>query len=169
VDTAAKLFMEYGDFIRAVIRYQVKNESQVNDLFQDFFLFLVVRPLPADVQNVKGYLYRAITNKVFEAARRVENYQNHMLKYAKRLNHSINKKTPENAFIEAEETEKMFELIERHLRRSYAQAITLRYRDNYDIKEVAKEMKVGSESIKKYIQRGFGKMRYFLTNMKARH
>ncbi len=169
VNTAAKLFMEYGDFIRAVIRYQVKNETQVDDLFQDFFLSLVVRPIPADVRNTKGYLYRAITNKVFETVRRAESSRKHMRKYAERLNHSINKKTPENVFIEAEEAEKTFELIERHLRRSYAQAITLRYRDNYDIEEVAKEMKVGSESIKKYIQRGFHKMRYFLPNMKARH
>ena len=168
VDVAAKIFAEYSNFIRMVICYKVKNEAQVDDLFQDFFLFLVVSPLPAGVQNVKGYLYRMITNEVFKAARRVENYQNHMLKYAKRLNHSINKKTPENAFIEAEETKKMFELIERHLPRSYAQAITLRYRDNYDIKEVAKKMKLDRESARKYINRGFGRIRRFLTNMKTR-
>ncbi len=168
IGLAAEIFIEYGDFIRMVICYKVKNEAQVDDLFQDFFLSLVVSPLPTGVQNVKGYLYRMITNKVFEAARRVENYQNHMLKYAKHLNHSTNKKPPENAFIEAEETEKMFELIERHLRRSYAQAITLRYRDNYDIKEVAKKMKLDRESARKYINRGFGKIRRFLTNMKTR-
>ncbi len=169
VDTAAKLFMEYGDFIHTVIRYQVKNEAQVDDLFQDFFLSLVANPLPVDVRNIRNFLYRAVTNDIVNAVQRAENYQNKMLKYAKRFNHSINKKTPENAAIEVEETNRMFELIEMRLRRSEAQAITLRYRDNYDIKGIAKEMKVGSESIKKYIQRGFGKMRYFLTNMKARH
>ena len=162
VGLAAEIFTEYGDFIHTAIRYKVKNETQADDLFQDFFLSLVVRPIPAGVRNTKGYLYRAITNKVFETVRRAENSRKHLRKYAKRLNHSINKKTPENVFIEAEETEKMLELIERHLRRSYAQAITLRYRDNYDIKEVAKKMNVDSGTVRKYIYVGLSKIRRVL-------
>ena len=162
VDAAAKIFTEYGDFILMVIRYNVKNETQADDLFQDFFLSLVASPLPAGVQNVKGYLYRAITNKIIDAIHRVESYQNHMYKYAKHLNRSINKKTPENAFIEAEETKKMFELIEMRLRSSHAQAITLRYKNNYEIKEVARKMNVRNASVRKYIYVGLSKIRQSL-------
>ncbi|MHC4792547.1 MAG: RNA polymerase sigma factor, partial [Planctomycetota bacterium] len=64
VNHAAKIFSEYGDFIRGVIRYQVGNDAQADDLFQDFFLSLVSRPVPADIQNIKKYLYRAITNDI---------------------------------------------------------------------------------------------------------
>jgi len=162
VNTAAKLFMEYGDFIRAVIRCQVKNETKADDLFQDFFLSLVANPLPADVRNIRSFLYRAVTNDIINAAQRVENYQNKMLKYAKRFNKSINKKTPENAVIEAEETNRMFELIEMRLRRSEAQAITFRYRNNYNIKEVAMRMNVSSGSVRKYINVGLSKIRQLL-------
>jgi RNA polymerase sigma factor (sigma-70 family) len=162
VNTAAKLFMEYGDFIRAVIRCQVKNETKVDDLFQDFFLSLVANPLPADVRNTKNYLYRAITNDIINAVQRAENYQNKMLKYAKRFNHSINKKTPEDVVIKSEETNKMFELIEMRLRRSEAQAITFRYRNNYNIKEVAMRMNVNSSSVRKYIYVGLSKIRQLL-------
>jgi len=152
-----------------VIRYHVKNENQADDLFQDFFLSLVANPLPADVRNIRSFLYRAITNDIINAVQRGENYQNKMLKYAKRLNHSINNKTPENIVIEVEETNRMFELIEMRLRRSYARAITSRYRNNCNIKEIAKKMNVGSESAKKYIIRALAKMRRLLTNNKTRH
>lgn len=162
VNTAATLFMEYGDFIRAVIRCQVKNETQVDDLFQDFFLSLIVNPLPADVRNIRSFLYRAITNDIINDVQKVENYQNKMLKYAKRFNHSINKKTPENAVIEVEETNRMFELIEMRLRRSYAQAITSRYRNSNDIKEIAKKMNVSSGTIRKYIYVGLSRIRQLL-------
>lgn len=162
VNTAAKLFMEYGDFIRAIIRCQVKNETKVDDLFQDFFLSLIANPLPADVRNIKGFLYRAITNDIINAVQRAKNYQNKMLKYGKRFNHSIYKKTPEQVVIDAEETNRMFELIEMRLRRSEAQAITLRYRNNYNIKEVAMKMNLSSGSVRKYIYVGLSKIRQFL-------
>jgi len=162
VDNAAKLFEEYGDFIRAVIRCQVKNETKADDLFQDFFLSLVANPLPADVRNIRSFLYRAITNDITNAVQRAENYQNKILKYAKRVNNSINNKTPVNVVIEAEETNRMFELIERRLRRSEAQAITFRYRNNHNIKEVAMKMNVSSGSVSKYIYLGLSKIRHLL-------
>ncbi len=169
VNAAAKLFTEHGSYIRTVIRYHVKNENQVDDLFQDFFLSLVANPLPADVRNIKGFLYRTITNRLIDAIRRVENYKKHKNNYMKCLNNPINKNTPEKILIEVEETRKMFELIEAQLRPTYSRAITLRYRNNYNIKQIAKKMNVGSESAKKYIIRGLVKMRRFLTNNKTRH
>ena len=162
VNAAAKLFMEYGNFIRAVIRCQVKNETQVDDLFQDFFLSLIANPLPADVRNIKSFLYRAITNDIINAVQRAKNYQNKMLKYAKRFNNSIYKKTPEQVVIDAEETNRMFELIEMRLRRSEVQAITFRYRNNYNIKEVAMRMNVSKGSVRKYIYVGLSKIRQLL-------
>jgi RNA polymerase sigma factor (sigma-70 family) len=169
VAAAANVFAEYGDFIRTVICYQVKNETQADDLFQDFFLYLVVRPLPTGVRNIKSYLYKAITNDIIDATRRVEKYQNRILKYTKRTNHSINIQNPEDILTEAEETDKMFELIEKRLRHSQAQAITLRYRNNYNIKEVAKQMNVDNASVRRYVSIGLNKMRLFLTNSKARY
>ena len=162
VGQATVIFARYGDFIRAVIRCQVKNETKADDLFQDFFLSLVANPLPADVRNIKSLLYRAITNDIINAAQRVENYQNKMLKYAKRFNNPIYKKTPEQVVIDAEDTNRMFELIEMRLRRSEAQAITFRYRNNYNIKEVAMKMNVNSSSVRKYIYIGFSKIRKLL-------
>ncbi len=162
VGYATEIFAEYGDFIHSVIYSQVKNKAQVDDIFQDLFLSLVYKPIPQNVKNIKGYLYRAITNDIIDATRRVENYNNHMHKYAQHLNHSINKRTPENAFIDVEETNKMFEFIKGQLTNSQSQAITLRYRAHQSIKVVAEKMGIKSTSVSRYISTGLTKIRQSL-------
>jgi RNA polymerase sigma factor (sigma-70 family) len=163
VAQATEIFSKYGKFIFAVIRYQVKNDAQADDLFQDFFLSLVSKPIPKGVQNVKSYLYRAITNDIVDATRRMENYKARMNKYAEYLNYSVNKNSPESALVEKEQTDKMFRLLEGRLRRSEARAITLRYRDSYNIKEVAKKMHVNNRTISRYVSAGLSKIRQLLT------
>ena len=166
VDRAAEIFSKYGDFILAVIRYQVGNDVQADDLYQDFFLSLVSRPIPAHIQNIKSYLYRAINNDIVDAVRRVEKYQNRMQKYAEGLNFSINKNTPENALINKEEINKMFKLIEGRLPHSEAQAIKWRYIYNLNIKEIAEKMCVKAQTVSRYISAGLSKVRQFFNSKK---
>ena len=162
VGLAAEIFAEYGDFIHMVIFSQVKNKARIDDIFQDFFLSLVRKPIPQDVKNIKGYLYRAITNDIIDATRRVNKYSYHMHKYHEYPNHSINKRTPENAFIDIEETNKMFGLIKGRLTNSQYQAIALRYKSQYNIKEVAEIMGVKRTSVSRYISIGLKKIRQSL-------
>ena len=163
VGHAAEVFAEYGDFIHMVIFSQVKNKARVDDIFQDFFLSLVRKPVPQDVKNIKGYLYRAITNDIIDATRRVNKYLYHIHKYHEYPNHSINKRTPENAFIDVEETNKMFGLIKGRLTNSQYQAMALRYRTDHSIKEVAEKMGVKSTSVSRYLSIGLKKIRQSLT------
>jgi len=162
VARAAEIFALHGDFIRATIRYRIGDEVLVDDLYQDFFLSLVARPIPTDVRNVKNYLYRAIINDSFDAVRRVEQYQDRIQRYAKRIENPINKDHPENALIETEETEKMFKAIERFLSHSESQAVTLRFKKDSSIEEVAKQMAVNKRSVSRYISAGLRKFRQFL-------
>ena len=162
VDHAAEIFAEYGSFIRAIIRSQVKSETQADDIFQNFFLSLVHKPVPQNVKNIKGYLYRAITNDIIDSARRVERYRNYIHKFSKHHDRPINKRTPEDAFIHMEETNKMIELIKGRLRNNEFQAITLQYKSQYSIKNAAKIMGVKCKSVSEYTSRGFGKIRQSL-------
>ena len=160
---ASVLLTEHGNFIRAVIRSHVENEDQVvDDIYQDFFLSLVYRPIPKSVKNIKGYLYRAITNDIVDAVRKVERYQDRIQKYSKQLTYSINNTNPENALIETEEINKMLKLIGGQLPRSEVQAITFRFKNNFSIKEVAKKMHVNSRTVSRYICVGLRKIRHFL-------
>ena len=162
VSIAANVFAEYGDFIHAVIRYRAGNKDQIDDLFQDFFLSLIAKPIPGSVQNVKSYLYRAITNDIIDCTRRVRRHQEYMHKYGESFNCSINKSCPENALVEEEQTRKMFELLRGRLPNSEAQAITMRYRDNFNTKEIAKKMGLQKATVRRYISVGLKKLRQSL-------
>ncbi|MHC4159650.1 MAG: RNA polymerase sigma factor [Planctomycetota bacterium] len=162
VDCAGEIFSEHGEFILRVIRYHTRSEDEAEDLFQDFFLSLVCKPIPAGIKNIKGYLYRAIANETVDAARRVGKYRTRIHKYAKNLNYSINKSMPEDALIEDEEINKMLRLIEKQLPPREAQAIALRYMSNWSIKDVAKKMYVKNRTVSRYISAGLNKVRQFL-------
>lgn len=162
-DMAARICIEYGDFIRGVIRSQVKDEASVEDLFQDFFLSIIIKPIPENMKYVKSYIYRAIINDIIDNARKRKIYQEKIHKYAKfSYKKSINKNNPTNAIINIEETNKMFELIEKLLPHSQAEAITLRYHDDCKLKEVARKMDIDKKSASRYISVGVKKIRDFL-------
>jgi len=163
VEGAARIFTEHGNFIHAVIRSQVKDHARADDLFQDFFLSLVCKPPPASIKKLKSYLFAAITNDIVDAARRVEKYQARMHRYAEHLRYITANGDPEKTLAGAEEMNRMFELMERRLQPSEARAITLRYRDDFSIQEVAETMRVDNRSVSKYLYKGLKKIRQLLT------
>jgi RNA polymerase sigma factor (sigma-70 family) len=84
-------------------------------------------------------------------------------RYAERFDFPINESGPEDAIIETEETEKIFKLIEKCLPHSEARAITLRYMNDFSIKDVAEKMNVDGRTVSRYISVGLKKARQFLT------
>ena len=159
VDRAERVFEEYGDFIRSIIRFNVRNEALSEDLFQDLFLFLISRPIPQDVQNVRGFLYRVVSDNIKDAFRRMDRYQARIHRYADRQERVINNR-PEKNLSEIEETKRMFELIQKRLPSNEALAVTLRYRNNYDTKEIAEKMGVKPRSVSRYVSIGLKKIRH---------
>ncbi|MBW8042260.1 MAG: sigma-70 family RNA polymerase sigma factor [Planctomycetes bacterium] len=157
VDRVGEVFDEYGDFIRSIIRFHIRNEAEAEDLFQDLFLSLIVKPIPEEVQNVKGFLYKIIYDTVKDSYRRIDRYQARIRKYSKRNLHIV-KNHPESSLIDVEETKKMFDLIKRHLPTQEALAVTLRYRDDCDTGEVAEIMGVKPRSVSSYVSTGLKKI-----------
>jgi RNA polymerase sigma factor (sigma-70 family) len=158
VDLAEKIFEEHGDFIRSVIRFNIQNAAEAEDLFQDFFLFLISKPVPKEVQNLRGFLYKAVSDKVNDASRRINRYQAKICRYAERSRRII-ENSPEKAVIEIEETKKMFKLIQRRLPNNEARAVMLRYRNNRDIGEVAVKMGIKPRSVSRYVSAGLKRIR----------
>jgi RNA polymerase sigma factor (sigma-70 family) len=169
VKSAARVFAEHGDFIRAVIGCKVKNKERADDLFQDLFLSLVFKPLPLDIRNTKSYLYRVITNYIADATSRVDKYQNRLYRYAEHRKRFTTQHIPENSLIELEEMNKMVKLIEDQLPPSEAQAVVLRYRNHHSTKETAEKMNVNSRSVSRYVSVGLSKIRHFLRGQKGNY
>lgn len=166
IDCAEKLFAEHGEFIRSVIRFHVKDAVESDDLFQEFFLFIAANPIPQDVKNIKGFLYRMISGRVKDAFRKTMRYRRRLKRYAEHYRYILDNR-PEHDVIDTEETEKMFDLIRKHLPRSEAFAVTLKYGCDYDIQEVAQKMGLKKRSVSRYMSAGLSKLRQIIGTEKG--
>ena len=162
VQRAAAIFFEHGDFIRAVIRHKIKDESIAEDLLHDFFLSLVSKPVPAGVQDVKGYIYRAIINDITDHVRHIGKYQAMTHRRADYNKIIVNHQPPENALMDKELADKMIELIKEWVTRKEFKAIASRYCDDLSIKETADRMDIANRSVVRYISTGLRKVKRFL-------
>lgn len=162
VGAAAEIIIEHSAFIRGIIRYQAQNEFQEEDLFQEFFLSLVRKPLPPNTRNVRSYLYRAITNDVIDTTRRQAILRSYLKKYAQKNQICINNWTPEDALAMVEEQDSMFGHLAGQLRRKEAEAVTLRYRDDCSIAQIAQKMGITKRSVSRYLSAGLRRLRQVL-------
>ncbi len=161
VDRAAKLFVKYGDFIRSIIRYNIKNNDLTEDIYQDLFIYFVFKPIPTGVKSTKGFLYKVITDKVNDSFRRIDSYQRRLKTYSERIENTV-ENSPDKEIVDMEEYEKMFTLVERRLTTNEAQAVIFRFRDNFDNTTIAKQMRIKSRSVSRYVSVGVKKLRHFI-------
>jgi len=162
VARAAQVFDEYGDEIRAAISFNVQDETKVDDIFQDFFISLVRNPVPQDLKDTRSYLYRAVTNDVIDSSRQVKNQQDGVQKYAELRMYSVSQEDPQNMAINAEETEKMFQLIEDRLSQRESEVVYHRFGLGLTIGDAAEKIRVDRRSISRYLSVAMKKMREFV-------
>jgi len=165
VEHAVAIFSEYGDFILAVIRFQAHDRYWQEDLFQEFFLALIHSPVPADVRNIKNYLYRAVVNHVLDSARARASYRRAVKKYVKETRIPINSRSTGNALLieDTEQRNATIAYLARHLQEREAQAFVLRYRDNFSIGEIAARMGVNGRTVSRYLSQSLRRLRETLT------
>ncbi len=159
VRLAAKIFDEYGNFVRTVINCQVRNEHLRNDIYQDFFLSLVRRPISEEVTNVKSYLYRAICNDIYDAKRRLGCYKRHLQQHQQLSDRAKSASASDKRLIDAENVCQIFEIIETQLSSSRAKALKLRYQRDLSNPEIAGHLNVSQASVNTYISMGLKKLR----------
>ncbi len=133
------------------------------DLFHNLFLSLISRPVPAEVRDIKGYIYKAIINDVTDHIRHLGRYQTLTHRCADYNKLTVNNRLPEDALMEKEQTDRMIELIRKRVTKNEFEAITSRYHDGLSIKEVADRMSINNRSVSRYISTGIRKVKQFLT------
>jgi len=164
VQCAVAIFNEYGDFIRGVIRFQAHDKSSQEDLFQEFFLELIHSPVPAEVRNIKSYLYRAIVHQILDSVRARQTYRRTVKKYAKETRIPINSRRAGSALLEdTEERNATIAYLARHLQEREAQAFVLRYRDHFSVGEIAAQMGVNARTVSRYLSESLRRLRETLT------
>lgn len=158
VRAATAIFDEHGEFIRVILRHQAGSGLDIEDLFQEFYLALLHKPVPAEVQDVRGYLYRAIVHHVISAARRRGTYSKAMKKYAKEAKISINNRGAEDAFISEEHQNATVANWARYLQDREAEAFVMKYRDECSIPEIATKMGIDRRTVSRYLSEGLRKL-----------
>ena len=164
VKLATEIFDKYANFIYNIIYYKIGNKADADDLYQDFFLSLVSRPVPLGIENIKSYLYRAITNDIIDAARRTERYKALMNKYAENYNFSVNKTSSANASLTEGKTDKILSLARGELSPTKVRALTLRYRNHFSNEDIARKMGIKKESVSRYICVGLKQIQQILAD-----
>lgn len=159
-----KIFLYHSDFIRTVIFSIVDKIDEADDLFQDFFLFMIRNPFPSVIGNIKSYLYKSLINHLIYNFHRETRYQSCLREYGRSAYHPVMQKTPQESILETDELVKVFELIEEQLPRAEAQAVRLRYVDDLSNKEIAKIMGVRNGTARGYISAGLSGIRRLLSD-----
>jgi RNA polymerase sigma factor (sigma-70 family) len=166
VGLAAEVFGKYGDDILAVIRFNVDDQSKANDIFQDFFVSLVRKPIPPHIKDVKGYLYKAVTNDVIDFSRRSQIRQNNAQKYAYIYKHRFTQQNPQDMMVHVEETEKMLRLIENHLPKHETRVFFKRRGDGLSTTDTAKSLRLSKKTVSHYLSVATKKIRQIILNNK---
>ncbi len=164
VELAAKIFREHGDLIRNIIHSNLPKDADADDIFQDFFLSLVSKPVPYTVQNIKAYLYRAIKNDLADATRRTKSYRNTVQKYAECQKDRTTTKRPNHVVAQFQEVQKLFQIIERKLPPREFQAINERFAHDHSIDVAARRMHISEKTYSQYLWLGLKKMRSILAS-----
>jgi RNA polymerase sigma factor (sigma-70 family) len=159
VGLAAEVFDRYGDEIRAIIHFNVKDKSKADDIFQEFFVSIVRKPIPTGIQDVRGYLYRAVTNDVIDVSRQTKNHQEHIQKYAECRKYFVIPDDPQDIAIQTENTKKMFQLIESRLPRREAEVVVKRFGRGFSTTDAAERMDVNKRIVSRYLSMALKKMR----------
>jgi RNA polymerase sigma factor (sigma-70 family) len=158
VRKATAIFAEHEAFIRTSISIHAGGKLDPEDLYQEFYLSLIRKPIPDDVRDLKGYLYRVIGHHVVDAIRSGRSYSRTVKKYAEETRISINTEEPRNAFIDEEHQNATVAGMVHHLQDREAEAFVLKYRDDCNIMEIAAKMGVNRRTVSRYLSESLRKL-----------
>ena len=160
IKAAEKIFEEHGDFVYNVIRFKTTNKNLVDDLFQELFLSIAAKPpIQLEGPKLKAYLYRAVVNDIYDAARKVKRYKNLLEKYFGNNKFCVKNDYLKDAHIAEGMVEAIIKKAWSKLSPKETNAISLRYLEANSITEVANIMKVKPASVSRYISVGLKKIR----------
>ncbi len=159
VDYATRLFDKYGTFIRAVIDYQVSDEEVQEDIYQEFFLLFVAKPVPDDVENVKSFLYKIINDYIKDRYRSRKRYQRRIKQYSVKVNNHDFRNEPSKKLENFEELKYFLGVLKRKLSTKEREAIEYKYRHGWDIHEISRKMDIDKRSVSRYVSVGLKKIK----------
>jgi RNA polymerase sigma factor (sigma-70 family) len=159
VKRAEDIFKTYGHEIRAMISLNVTEQAMADDIFQNLFLAVVLKPIPPHIDRIEAYLYRLITHDIIDETRKADGYYQFVRGYGRHNYRQTIQEPPDDAAIEIESTCRMLQLIERQLTCKEAEAMIHRHVYGSNVSDGAREMNVNSRTFSRYLSRGKRRIR----------
>jgi RNA polymerase sigma factor (sigma-70 family) len=166
VELAARIFEEYGPAIRAIIRSQVSNAAEQEDLYQNLYLALVSRPVPPSITNPLAYLSTIIRNDVIDAARRRKTHREMVARYATNQPSEDVDGNPEKRAIREEEMRQIAACIQ-SLPVHEAKALAARYGSGRSTTDAAQSMQVKERTVSRYLCLALKRIRQTVAGLEA--
>lgn len=156
---ALGLFEEYEDFIRALVRFAVRDPSDREDFFQDLFLSFLLSPPAGEIRSPKGFFYRLVLERARDWHRSRARKQKSLQKFYQRASIQWEEKPADAAVSDADEIAVFFEKVRSHLQTKEGRAVLYRYQYRYSLKEIALRLGVKPETAARYVSSGLKKIR----------
>ena len=162
VCSAAEIFSKHSARIRAIIAFHVEDKSKVDDFFQQFFISLVRNPIPAHIEDVEKYLYRALANDVIDSCRQANQYRDRLQQYAEQHRYDETAEDPQDDVLHVEAAKEMFSLLEKRLSKLQAEVVWHHYGKGLSRKATARKTNLDEKTVVRYISLARKKMRKFI-------
>jgi RNA polymerase sigma factor (sigma-70 family) len=159
VEMAANIYAKYGDYIYSIIYANIGADLEADDVYQDFFLSLVHRPIPNNIDNIKSYIYRAVVNDILDMVRKNKSYKLRINKHAQLKKIEIGPKDLIHTVIKNEEVVNMLKIIDECLPKHEGQAVIQRYYNEKNMQAVAEELGINKRSLSRYLCTGVKKLK----------
>lgn len=159
VAEANEFFQRYESCIRSIIDYVARDQDGAEDLYQDFYLSIVKKPLPDGIEDVEGYLYRTLVNRVRGQRRKAVRYRESLRRYAGVQDDQTVQNDVAEDVAKVEEANALLDVAQKVLGRREYEAIRMRYYEGHGRTDVGKRLGLKSNTISRYIWAGIEKLR----------
>ena len=153
---AAQVVREKKNFLCAIIKAN-KCELDADDILQNLFLSLAVKPVPADAKYINSYLYHVLIHDIIDEKRKCATRQKTLIKYA--IWKCLTKVSIQDRVIIEEEYTRILALIEIKLPPYLQKPLYLRYKYGYSIAEISEKLGVKKNVIRVYLSEALKKIR----------
>jgi len=159
VELATQIFAEYGSAIRTMIRQRVTHQEEEDEVYQNLYLSLVCSPPPQPLTNVLAYLNTVIRNDIIDAVRQRRTRQEVVSRYAMSRVRDEVEEAPDGRVTQAEEVQRIRDLVGKLLPAREAMAVTERYIYGHSTTDIALHMQVKERTVSRYACVGIRRIR----------
>jgi len=150
---AEELFLAHGDFLMSVLLRDLPEQDAL-DVFQGLYLNIAMKGVPGNIENIRGYLYRAATNDIIDFKRKSTTYRNKINNYSQHIQSTKPDDDPAEKLVRFTLLMKVFERIEKHLSPSVNQVFVQKFQHNLNHHEIAEKLKIKKETVDRYLSVG---------------